>query len=57
MKNMGGIKILFVAALAIIILAGTCAAASLSNSFVSLAPAHVNIVATKKDLWTSIPQF
>jgi len=32
MKNMGGIKILFVAALALLILAGTCVAVSLSNS-------------------------
>jgi hypothetical protein len=32
MKYRGGIKILFVAALALIILAGTCAAVSLSNS-------------------------
>ncbi|MBU4038088.1 MAG: DUF2341 domain-containing protein [Proteobacteria bacterium] len=32
MKNIGGIKIIMIAALALIILAGTCAAASLSNS-------------------------
>ncbi len=32
MKNIGGIKLLFVAALALIILAGTGAAVSLSNS-------------------------
>lgn len=32
MKNLGGIKILVVAALALIILAGTGAAVSLSNS-------------------------
>jgi hypothetical protein len=32
MKNLGGIKIIMIAALALIILAGTCAAVSLSNS-------------------------
>jgi hypothetical protein len=32
MKNLGGIKIIMIAALALIILAGTGAAASLSNS-------------------------
>ncbi len=32
MKNNGGIKILFVAALVLIIFTGTCATASLSNS-------------------------
>jgi hypothetical protein len=32
MKNLGGIKIIMIAALALMILAGTCAAVSLSNS-------------------------
>jgi len=32
MKSFGGIKIIMIAALALIILAGTCAAVSLSNS-------------------------
>jgi hypothetical protein len=32
MKNMGGLKIIMIAALALIILAGTGAAVSLSNS-------------------------